>query len=163
MRIKRRLLDFGIVGIINTVIDFAILNIATVFFGVPRIPANIVSTTVAMVFSFFANKRVVFESHGAAKTKEILLFFVVTVFGLYVIQIAIIYLLTEQTTTLFSIVDATLRLLRLDAYITTEFAVTNSAKIIATIASMTWNYVLYQRVVFVQSHAAVASEGSDGP
>ena len=141
-------LDFGIVGVLNTVIDFALLNILSIGFGLPRIPSNIVSTTVAMIFSFTANKRLVFESKSDRYVKEVTSFFVVTIFGLYVIQSAIIYLFVDVSSVPGDIAISIAEFLRLDAIMSDEFIITNTAKLLATIATMVWNYFLYKNVVF---------------
>ena len=55
-------LRFTIVGSINTVIDFSILFTLATLFNVPKELANFVSTFVAFLFSFFANKKYTFKS-----------------------------------------------------------------------------------------------------
>lgn len=126
-------LRFGIVGGLNTVIDFGLLFAFSSILGIPRGLANIMSTSVAFMFSFFANKRYTFQSSNKENiVREILLFTLVTLFGLWVIQGLIIHFLSPALTS-FGLSD-NLALL--------------SSKLIATIASLTWNYLLYSRVVF---------------
>lgn len=121
-------LRFGVVGVANTAIDFGLL-FGLRALGVPVVTANILSTSVAFCFSFFANKKYTFRAPGTANIKrEIISFIIVTLFGLWVIQTGIISLIVwcfgSSAFTLFI------------------------AKLVATIASLTWNYVLYSRVVF---------------
>ena len=126
-------LRFGIVGGLNTVIDFGLLFAFSSILGIPRGLANIMSTSVAFMFSFFANKRYTFQSSNKENiVREILLFTLVTLFGLWVIQGLIIHFLSPALTS-FGLSD-NLALL--------------SSKLIATIASLIWNYLLYSRVVF---------------
>jgi putative flippase GtrA len=54
---------FGLVGIASTVIDFSLLNLGHNVIGLGLIQANLISTTVAMIFSFSFNRRYVFGSH----------------------------------------------------------------------------------------------------
>lgn len=126
-------LRFGIVGGLNTIIDFGLLFAFSSFLGVPCSLANIMSTSVAFVFSFFANKRYTFQSSSKENiVREMLLFTLVTLFGLWVIQGLIIHFLSP-TLASFGLSD-NLALL--------------GSKLIATIASLIWNYLLYSRVVF---------------
>ena len=144
----KRVGKFGIVGVLNTAIDFTILNLAHFRFGLALIPANIISTTCAMIFSFFANRQVVFKPEGGDVRRQVVLFFVTTAFGLYVIQNGIIWLLTghwlsaTQTLAVNAVHDLGL------ARLSSGFIVANAAKVVGTIASLVWNYIIYKRVVF---------------
>lgn len=128
-------LRFTIVGSINTIIDFSILFTLTTLFNVPKELANFISTFVAFLFSFFANKRYTFKSTSKNLKKQFLLFTVVTLFGLWVIQTIIITAITPVFTNLGVNKPAALLI----------------SKLIATTASLIWNYTLYSRVVFKKS------------
>ncbi|QWQ32285.1 GtrA family protein [Candidatus Minimicrobia naudis] len=52
---------FLIVGSTNTVLDFGILFSLTIFLNIPKEFANFISTFVAFLFSFFANKKTHFQ------------------------------------------------------------------------------------------------------
>ena len=125
-------LRFTIVGSINTVIDFSILFTLTTLFNVPKELANFISTFVAFLFSFFANKKYTFKSTSKNLKRQFLLFTVVTLFGLWVIQTIIITAITPAFTNLGVNKPAALLI----------------SKLIATVASLIWNYTLYSRVVF---------------
>ncbi len=122
-------LRFAIVGGTNTVIDFGILFILSGL-GIDKILANYASTSIALVFSFFANKKYTFKSKASAK-RQIIPFLVVTLIGLWGIQPLIIWTYTA------SLGDGSLSLF--------------IAKLLATIASLIWNYLLYSRFVFKES------------
>ena len=120
-----------LIGTINTAIDFGVLFMLTWFISTPKELANIISTTIA--FSFFvANRSFTFRSRTGNVRRQLLLFTLVTLFGLWVIQTIIIALLApifisfnfSQPTALFA------------------------SKLIATVASLIWNYLLYTNVVF---------------
>lgn len=128
-------LRFTIVGSINTVIDFSILFTLTTLFNVPKELANFISTFVAFLFSFFANKKYTFKSTSKNLKKQFLLFTIVTLFGLWVIQTIIITAITPVFTNLGINKPAALLI----------------SKLIATVASLIWNYTLYSRVVFKKS------------
>lgn len=128
---KSQKIRFGIVGIINTVTDIGILNFLVVISGLPLVVSNTISTTIAMVFSFFLNKNAVFHNQTQSK-RQILLFIAVTVVGLWVVQTAVVL-------GVYSLLASLPDELRL-----------NIAKAIGIIFSLTWNYVWYSRVVFKQ-------------
>ena len=126
-------LRFGIIGVINTALDFGLLFVFSSLFGVPRGFANMLSTSISFIFSFFANKRYTFKSSSKENVvREMVLFTVVTLFGLWVIQGLIIHFLTPVIINLG----------------TTEELALLASKLIATVASLIWNYLLYSRVVF---------------
>lgn len=128
---KKQKAVFAAVGALNTAIDFSVLFLLKSF-GLPTISANTVSTTAAFCFSFFANKKYTFKSTGGNLKREIALFLVVTLFGLWVLQNIVITVVTSLLASM-ALPDAV-----------TLFV----AKICAIIVSMTWNYILYSRVVF---------------
>ena len=125
-------LRFTIVGSVNTVIDFSILFTLATLFNVPKELANFISTFVAFLFSFFANKKYTFKSTSKNLKRQFLLFTAVTLFGLWVIQTIIITAITPVFTNLGVNKPAALLI----------------SKLIATAASLIWNYTLYSRVVF---------------
>lgn len=127
---------FGLVGAANTALDFGLLLVLANFFAVPHVIANIISSSIAFVSSFFANKKYTFKTTGQSVVREMILFTVVTLFGLWVIQSAIIALLTPP----------------IQAIVTNDTITLVIAKLIATLASLTWNYVLYSKIVFKTSH-----------
>ncbi|MEO5949577.1 MAG: GtrA family protein [Candidatus Saccharimonas sp.] len=122
---------FIIVGGLNTALDFGILLILTAF-GLDKIVANLISSTTAFVFSFFANKKYTFKTTDTNVAREMVLFVIVTLFGLWVLQSLVILLVTPFSTSIFG---------------NTSYALLAS-KLIATVVSMTWNYLLYSKIVF---------------
>src|SRR5580704_1429604 len=91
----KRVGKFGVVGLINTVIDFTLYNILSSTTFLSLVESNIVSTTVAMVFSFFANRNVVFKAKDGSIKQQTIRFLLVTGFGIYVLQNGTIALLTQ--------------------------------------------------------------------
>lgn len=123
---------FILVGGVNTAIDFGVLFLLKSL-GLPAIPSNIISTTAAFCFSFFANKKYTFKANQTSNIKrQLFLFIVVTLFGLWILQTIVIKL----------------ALLLLTGIILPEAMALFIAKVCATVASLTWNYILYSRVVF---------------
>jgi len=142
----KRVFLFGLVGAFNTLLDFAVYNVLSGEFGFSLVKANIVSTTVAMVFSFFANKHVVFKKTGGTVWKQVLAFWVVTAFGLYVLQTGTIWFLTEVWTYPLLVGLDFAHLAGIQGH--DPFLVKNGAKAIATCVSLIWNYIMYKKVVF---------------
>ena len=121
-----------LIGTINTAIDFGILFMLTWFISTPKELANIISTTIAFAFSFVANRSFTFRSRTGNVRRQLLLFTLVTLFGLWVIQTIIITLLAPIFIS-FNLSQSVALLI---------------SKLIATIASLIWNYLLYTNVVF---------------
>lgn len=131
---SRKPFIFAAIGALNTVLDFGIL-FALKSFGLPAIAANTVSTSVAFVFSFVMNRKYTFKSSGQNVKRELVLFIAVTLFGLWVLQNIVIWLLTPVGLS-FGWSDDTAVLV---------------AKLVATGVSLVWNYIMYDKVVFKKS------------
>lgn len=138
---------FSLIGIINTLIDFVIYNIGISVFGLAVIAANLVSTTVAMSFSFVANKNFVFGSKQKQVLRQALLFLIITAFGLYALQNGVIYILKYSWHWPLDLAYDIVKAVGLQS-ISQEFVVNNGAKIIGTVFSFVWNYILYKKYVF---------------
>ena len=141
---------FGIVGILNTIIDFGIFNALTgTRLKLAKIPANIISTTVAMVFSFFANRQEVFlAGQSGNPVMQALLFFIVTGFGLYVLQNGVIYVILYRWKWPTQLVDRILHIRNPDESGSADVILRNGAKAVGTVVSLTWNFFVYKYVVF---------------
>lgn len=127
-------LRFGLVGIVNTAIDFGILFILVKAFNLPTIGANYISTSVALIFSFFANKKFTFKNNNSDQIKQFATFLVVTLIGLWVVQPLII----SWSGILFEKIA-----------LNTDLSLLIS-KLLATIASLIWNYLMYRKFVFTK-------------
>jgi putative flippase GtrA len=122
---------FALVGGFNTALDFGVLFLF-VALGGDKIVGNYISTTIAFVFSFFANKTFTFKAKTGNAKREFITFTAVTLFGLWVLQpIIIVGISAALTSTNLS-----------------EPAALMVAKLVATIVSLIWNYVMYSRFVF---------------
>jgi len=135
-RIKK-VVSFGGVGVVNTIIDYAIFNLLLIGFGVRPFVANLVSTSFALTFSYFANKRFVFKHQGVFDVKSAVLFIGFTLFGLWIIQGAGLALIIHWVQTNYPAL-----------YSEHEFLIANGAKLVASIASIIWNFTSYNMVVF---------------
>ena len=131
IRNNPQLIRFGIVGGVNTALDFGLLFIFKAL-GVPVEVANIISTGLAFVFSFFANKKYTFKTTDTNVVREMVLFVIVTLTGLWGLQTIIITVAHNPLTLVIGNSDVALLV----------------AKLLATIASLTWNYLFYSKLVF---------------
>lgn len=124
-------LRFAIIGGLNTAIDFVVLFVL-VALGLPTIASNILSTSTALVFSFFANKTFTFKDGNKSTKKQFGVFLVITLFGLWILQPVVI----EGT-----------RLI-IDSWFSNSYIVLFIGKILATCVTLVWNYVMYKKFVF---------------
>ncbi len=122
---------FALVGGANTALDFILLFLFTNL-GMNKIVANYFSTGISLIFSFFVNKSFTFKNTSKNAKKQFAVFLVVTLSALWVLQPIIIWVITEV----------------LNPYIADDNINLFIAKLIATVASLIWNYVFYSRLVF---------------
>jgi putative flippase GtrA len=120
-----------LVGVANTLIDFVLLFVL-VYLGVNVLLANIIATGAAFMFSFNGNKLYTFHATGSNLVREVTLFTVVTLFGLWVLQTVVVYLLLPAIEPLVASDDLALLI----------------TKVLATGVSLVWNFVLYKYLVF---------------
>jgi len=123
---------FIIVGGANTVIDFVFYNLLSKVLGLALPVANMISSFTAMLFSFFMNKKWTFRSSGKNYLREVTLFFIFTIISIWVIQSGLIWLV-ENTLT-----DIDWQ----------NFWAKNLLKVVASVPSLIWNYVMYNKFVF---------------
>lgn len=143
----KRITKFGIVGIINTAIDFAFLNVLHFRFGLGLLVANLISTSIAVCFSFFANRHIVFKHHRKKIAHQMALFWVITGFGLYVLQSGVIWLGAHS---LHGLVYDGVHLAHHVGFhhFTEAFIAANIIKVVADVITMVWNYIGYREWVF---------------
>lgn len=124
---------FAQVGVLNTAIDFGILNLLIFATGITSglsiIPLNAISFSTAIINSFFWNEKWVFK---AQKEANFITFVVVTLIGL-AINSGIVYAITTYVPPTF--VDS-------------QKLWANLAKVLATGISLIWNFTGYRLVVF---------------
>lgn len=127
---------FGIVGMLNTLIDFGILNALMASFGAfkgaPLLLCNAAAFLVASLNSYICNKRWTFAHKGPSSLRQFLVFLILMLGGLAINSLAI-GLLTASP-------------LRPDWLSPTLWV--NVAKVCATAASMVWNYLACRHIVF---------------
>ncbi len=136
---------FGLVGIINTGIDFAILNILInvtgIYSGFWLFVFNAVSFGIAVINSYFMNKYWAFKAGGAVQSVEAFKFFSVSLIGLILNSLIVYFLGT------FFILSYRLSTSVAYAYIPASLW-DNIAKLAATAVSLIWNFIGYKFFVF---------------
>lgn len=143
-QIDKKPIRFVLVGISNTVLDFVVLNVL-LFCGINILFANTISTGIAMLYSFFMNKKWTFRNAGNNYIREVILFFIFTMIGIWIIQNGCIYLLNMV------IPDFGLP----------EVIYNNAIKLAASIPSLTWNYLTYNRFVFTNNKKESATDDKE--
>lgn len=155
---KNKGVKFVIVGIGNTILDFGLMNVFSLFLPTP-IP-NFLSTGIAMLSSFFFNKKWTFDSHSKSRKelrREIILFFIFTIIGIWIIQTPLMYLIS-------AFIPRGIRdfaTVHFGAHFA-NFLITNFAKVVASVFSMTWNFLTYKRIVFRDQPKAEESAETSG-
>ena len=128
--IGTQLLRFGTVGVVNTLIDFAVLNALVLLLAHPTgsllLVCNAVSFICASLNSYFANRNWTFAGNHDASAGEFGIFLVISLIGL-LLNSAILWLLTGG--------------------IPSSLIHLNLAKLAASVVSMGWNFFGY-RVLF---------------
>lgn len=124
---------FLIIGTANTIVDFFVFNIFLFYFSENIfIPAKIISFVIALLHSLYWNSTWTFENKNPITMRLTSKFIAVTIIGL-IINTLVSYSLTGTLTTINSL----------------GFQINaNLAVLIATILSLAWNFIAYQKLVF---------------
>lgn len=129
---------FGIIGGMNTAIDFGILNLLMWWTGIHSggqiVLLNIISFAIAVTNSYFWNKYWAFKDKDSTGVMEFSQFIAVTLVGL-AINSTIVYVVTTLVDPMFGL---------------NETLWANLAKIVATGLSLIWNFIGYKFIVFKQ-------------
>ena len=100
-----QLIKFGIVGVIATLIDLAVLMVLKEFMKVDVLAASAVAFSVSVIANYILSMLFVFESSGNSKVKEFLVFVVLSIGGLLLNQF-IMWIGTEIMTAYYLWVKA---------------------------------------------------------
>lgn len=128
---------FVVIGLINTALDFGIINLEMWAFGIykgwPIILFNVVSFSIASTNSFFWNRFWTFKYKGKEGAGfQYLQFIIVTLIGMG-INSGIVYIGTTWISTRFGI---------------SPQLWANGVKVFATAVSLIWNFLGYKFMVF---------------
>ena len=128
---------FAMVGVINTGIDFLILNIlmaiTNITSGSGLIPLNIISFALAVINSYFLNKKWAFKDPSSGdNTRKFSIFLLVSVLGA-LINTSVLTAFTSGLDPMFGL---------------SSVLWANVGKILATGISLVWNFIGYKLFVF---------------
>ena len=102
-----------------------------------------------MIVSYLLNKSIVFQQQDKHRVVKITQFIIITAFGLFVLQNGIIYLLVHHFNFFGNLIASLVQAVGLSG-LSQNFINLNTAKILATVVTLTWNYFMYRYVVFVK-------------
>jgi putative flippase GtrA len=149
MTLAAQFLFFCVVGVITTVLDFAVFNLLSrSAVGWRRIPANVVSVGVAMAWSFLANWFLVFQPVGNAWMERAGRFMVTTAFSAFVLQNVVLYLTTYVWKWPVNFLLAVVRKLCLHRKLNEDMISRNTCKAMAVSAGLMWNFCWYKFFVY---------------
>ena len=145
----QQFLLFCVVGVITTVIDFGIFNLLTrPAAGWRRIPANVVSVTAAMVWSFLANWFIVFNAQGHDWLGRGGRFLVTTFISAFVLQNMILYFTTYVWKWPSRFAVTVVEKLGLNHRLNDDMVSRNTCKALAVSAGLVWNFCWYKFFVY---------------
>jgi putative flippase GtrA len=143
---------FALVGATNTLIDFTIFSTLRVL-DVPVLFANMASTSTTMIFSFIVNRRFVFGAGQAPVQRQVVLFFVGTAFGMYVLHYLALVGMLRIVPEFPELAASMHKHLGIGESAARTLLRSVSAKVGATLVSLVWNFFFYRRVVFAGAPA----------
>ena len=79
-----QIIKFGIIGIINAIIDISLYWFLTRKLYVIKIISNVLSFLIANLFSFFTNRRITFKNIEKVSLKQYIKFLSITIMSLVI-------------------------------------------------------------------------------
>ena len=129
-------IKFAAVGVLNTAIDFGILNLLMWGFGIYKgswiFLFNVISFSAAAANSYFINKYWTFGELSKIRAGQFVKFFIISVVGA-LINSGIVFAITTFIPPAFGL---------------GEGLWANLAKLVATAVAWIWNFTMYKFVVF---------------
>ena len=143
--IRHKIFRFSVVGILNTLLNFAVLNFSFYELGLNKIVSNVIATCIAMMLSFFLNRKFVFV-HKGPWLRQLMLFVFFTAIGMLLINNAVYIVMLALLGHYSHLIVQAGR--AIGVQLKPSFVQINGSAIVATFFSMVWNYCGYQKVVF---------------
>ncbi len=144
---SRKIFRFACIGVINTLFDITILNTLVFLFGLVPLLANLISASISITMSYFLNHHIVFREKHPHSIDKFIKFFLITGISILALQSLTISLVTHILGANKTIIYRTVVGLGL-TNLSVKFVNLNTAKIIAVIIGMSWNYLFYKKIVF---------------
>lgn len=135
-RLAGQVVRFGMVGVLNTLVDFGLFNVLYHFVGLPLLAANSLGVAAGIANSFIWNKHWTFSAGGRSRLRhEVITFALISIIGL-LLNNAGLHVLTSLTGNM-------------------GVVALNAQKLVASVISMTWNFLGYRLIAF-RHHSAVS-------
>lgn len=141
----KKVIMFAAIGIFNTLFDMALYVLVQYLTG-SIIIANIVATSAALIGSYLLSSKLTFKAKKWT-AKSFVLFVVVTIFGLWVLQTGVIYLLTPLVGVIPEFLWRLLGPIE-------DVAKILAPKVVATAVTVVWNFLWYNKVIFKDKDAS---------
>lgn len=145
--IANRTIRFGIVGVGNTLFNFLILNFSFFVLGLNKFAASIVATMCAVALSFLLNRKFVFGHHDPKVHTQAIRFVLVTLTGVLLVQnlvyASLLHILQDNTQNLSEGIKNITGI-----FLNKDFIQINTSNLVASLATMIWNYNGYRLLVF---------------
>lgn len=139
---------FGIVGIINTLIDLGIYNFLIFIFGMYAVYASMISVSVAIVNSYIWNKKWTFKDDSTKDlVPQFIKFVAFSLVGMG-IQASMIWLLADKWTVTGEFAFGIVKLVKLNGIFSNDFVIANWAKAWGIGVALIWNFVAYKKWTF---------------
>lgn len=138
---KREFKRFTLVGFTATVMDYGILNLLVIVFGFPIVISNIVSASLSSLYSYTLNRKVVFKSIAHGERRSLLLYITSLLVSIFIIQSTVLAIFGHGITAgWYEALGFTGQW--------KDLLATNTAKVIAGLSSMGWNFYAQRKFVF---------------
>ena len=134
------MIRFGLVGIANTAVDTSLFVLFR-FAGISLLIANIFSTSVALTLSLFLNSRYTFNKAKLIR-KNVLVYFIVTLSGVWILQPVVIKLITTVNNANHMIESFT------KPFGHSQLFIVLVPKLFSILFTLVWNYFWYSKLVF---------------
>jgi putative flippase GtrA len=136
--LEKRVGRFAFVGVINTLVNFVVLNVSFYLLGQGKLVSSITATSVTILLSFLLNRTFVFRDKSRPAVR-LLYFILVSAAGVLLVQ------------NLAFMLCATVLPHLLGTWPGADFVAINGSAAIASLCAMIWNYNSYRIVVFNDS------------
>jgi len=145
--LAKRALRFVLVGLLNAMVSFGLLNFAFYVLHQSKIMSSIISTTCALLLSFVLNRHFVFANKTERVRRQLPTFILVTVTGtlgvlnfVYIVSLGII---RGHELPIIHMINSLTPL-----SVTRSFVDINVSTVIGAAVAMAWNYNGYKWFVF---------------
>ena len=149
MKTHKRVGIFALVGVANTLFDYVLFMIFASFLN--NVLASVISATFAMILAFFLHSKFTWGDRKTSRSSMVQ-FLVVTAIVMWGIRPFIIWGLTAASSgfmePLYGFAHFVLRFLSYD------FVVRTGIFAIATLVTLTINYIIYNKVIFRSEESA---------